>query len=230
MSFLHLPNNDWRKILPKYTNKQQMQQLDKIVAQKYQTEQVLPSQDLIFNALAKTPYSQVKVVILGQDPYPNANHACGLSFSSKSPNQVPLSLQNIFKERQNDLNIPFTQDTTGDLTNWTKQGVLLLNTTLTVQANNSNSHQNIGWTHFTDAIIKSLNNKAKNEPIVFILWGRNAQAKKDLLDLNNPNLLIIESSHPSPYSASISFFGSKPFSKTNNFLQSHGKNPIDWSN
>ena len=152
----------------------------------------------------------------------------GLSFSVKPGVKIPASLRNIFKERQSDLGIAPSES--GDLTAWAKQGVLLLNATLTVYAGQPNSMSNIGWQQFTDEAIQSLNQRAQTQPIVYILWGRNARSKTRLIDTDNPNILIIESSHPSPLSARYSFFGSKPFSRANNFLVAHGATPIDWRN
>lgn len=188
----------------------------------------MPAPDEVFNAFKFTPYDKVKVVILGQDPYPTPGNPMGLSFSVKPGVKIPASLRNIFKERQSDLGIVPSES--GDLTAWAKQGVLLLNATLTVYAGQPNSMSNIGWQQFTDEAIQTLNQRAKTQPIVYILWGRNARNKTRLIDTNNPNILIIESSHPSPLSARYSFFGSKPFSRTNNFLVAHGATPIDWQN
>ena len=188
----------------------------------------MPAPNEVFNAFKFTPYDKVKVVILGQDPYPTPGNPMGLSFSVKPGVKVPASLRNIFKERQSDLCIALSES--GDLTAWAKQGVLLLNATLTVYAGQPNSMSNIGWQQFTDEAIQALNQRAKTQPIVYILWGRNARNKTRLIDTDNPNILIIESSHPSPLSARYSFFGSKPFSRANNFLVTHGATPIDWQN
>lgn len=188
----------------------------------------MPAPNEVFNAFKFTPYDKVKVVILGQDPYPTPGNPMGLSFSVKPGVKIPASLRNIFKERQSDLGIAPSES--GDLTAWAKQGVLLLNATLTVYAGQPNSMSNIGWQQFTDEAIQTLNQRAKTQPIVYILWGRNARNKTRLIDTDNPNILIIESSHPSPLSARYSFFGSKPFSRANNFLVAHGATPIDWQN
>lgn len=225
MSFLNLPANTWAQVLPPYLDRTHMTALSQKVAELYHTKQVLPEQSAIFKALALTDYQDVKVVILGQDPYPNPENAMGLAFSVKPNVKVPASLQNIYKERYTDLGIPPSNH--GDLTAWAKQGVLLLNTSLTVTAHESGSHANLGWTEFTDAVIKSLADR--NQPIVYILWGAHAQAKEALLP-HNANTLILKASHPSPFSARISFFGSKPFSITNTFLTKHGIAPIDWRN
>jgi uracil-DNA glycosylase len=167
----------------------------------------------IFNAFKKTPYKSIKAVILGQDPYHEPNQAHGLCFSVKEGIKLPPSLVNIYKEMKSDLGI--IQPNKGDLTKWAEEGILLLNTTLTVRRGQANSHKNCGWTWFTDEVIKLLSNR--NEPIVFILWGGNARSKKALINKNKH--FIIESAHPSPLSAYNGFFGSKPFSKTNELLE-----------
>ena len=225
MAFLKLPDNQWKRAIPPYVNKADMVKLNQKIQHLYETENVLPKQNAIFKALDLTDYQNVKVVILGQDPYPNPKNAMGMSFSVNSGQNVPKSLQNIFIERYHDLGLPPSDS--GDLTAWAKQGVLLLNTVLTVRAYASSSHQNIGWEEFTDAIIKSLNDAP--QPIVYFLWGRQAQAKAPLIK-QTTNRLIIESSHPSPFSAHYSFFGSYPFSRANHFLAEHGAEPIDWRN
>lgn len=222
------PKNSWNDVLTGHCNIKNLKHIKQAVDQAYHTEQVLPAPDEIFNAFKYTPFDKVKVVILGQDPYPTPGNAMGLSFSVKPDRQIPASLRNIYKERQDDLNIP--PSSTGDLTPWTKQGVLLLNATLTVLAGKPNSMSNIGWQQFTNEAIKCLNTRAKQHPIVFILWGNNAKQKKSLIDTENPNICIIESSHPSPFAARYSFFGSKPFSRANAFLKAHGESPIDWRN
>lgn len=217
-------------ILHEQCDLENIKRIGQTVDQAYdtQTKQVLPAPNEVFNAFEFTPYDKVKVVILGQDPYPTPGNPMGLSFSVKPGVKIPASLRNIFKERQSDLGIAPSES--GDLTAWAKQGVLLLNATLTVYAGQPNSMSNIGWQQFTDEAIQSLNQRAKTQPIVYILWGRNARNKTRLIDTNNPNILIIESSHPSPLSARYSFFGSKPFSRANNFLVAHGATPIDWQN
>jgi len=177
----------------------------------------------IFNAFNTTPLSEVKVVILGQDPYHGENQAHGLSFSVQKGIALPPSLRNIYKELQTD--IPgFKIPNHGDLSGWAKQGVLLLNATLTVRANTAGSHQKKGWENFTDTVIKKLSDE--KEGLVFILWGSYAQAKAQLIDTKKHH--IIKSVHPSPLSAYGGFFGSKPFSKTNTILENEGKTPIDW--
>lgn len=176
----------------------------------------------IFNALHYTPMSNVKVLLLGQDPYHDLNQAHGLSFSVLPGQKIPPSLQNIFRELQDDLGCAIPNH--GYLKKWADQGVLLLNTVLTVRAHQPNSHQGKGWENFTDAVIMALN--AEDRPLVAFLWGKPAQAKKKLL--TNPNHLILEAPHPSPLSAYRGFLGSKPFSKANRYLTEHGLEPIDW--
>lgn len=189
----------------------------------YDKKTIFPLKEDIFNALKYTDYDNVKVVIVGQDPYHGVGEAHGLSFSVKKGVKIPPSLQNIYKELYDDLGVP--PKSHGELVGWAKQGVLLLNSVLTVEENKASSHKGIGWEKLTDYIIKILNQKS--DPIVFILWGNFAKNKKFFI--TNPNHLIIESSHPSPFSAYSGFFGSKPFSKTNNFLIKNKKEPIDWS-
>lgn len=182
-----------------------------------------PPGTLIFNALDTTPFDQVKVVILGQDPYHGPGQAHGLSFSVPDGVPPPPSLVNIFKELHDDLGVP--KPHTGNLEPWARQGVLLLNATLTVRAHQAASHQGKGWEQFTDAIIRALNDK--REHLVFILWGRYAREKGRIIDRQRH--LVLTSAHPSPLSASNGFFGSKPFSATNRYLEQHGEQPIDWS-
>ncbi len=176
----------------------------------------------MFNALVFTSYENTKVVILGQDPYPNIGQGMGLSFSVNVGIPLPKSLQNIFKELQSDLGCKIPKH--GSLRKWAEQGVLLLNTSLTVEERKPNSHQTMGWEIFTDKIISLVNDKT--DPVAFILWGNNARSKKRLI--TNSHHLILESAHPSPLSASRGFFGSKPFSQTNAFLISKNRKPIDW--
>lgn len=190
--------------------------------EEYRTHQIFPPADDIFNAFALTPLHEVKVVILGQDPYHGEGQAHGLCFSVKPDVEIPPSLVNIYKELQDDCGCEIPNN--GYLTKWAKQGVLLLNTVLTVRAHQANSHRGIGWEEFTDAAIRVLNEQ--DRPMVFILWGRPAQMKKSML--TNPNHLIIESPHPSPLSAYRGFFGSRPFSRTNKYLKEHGLKEIDW--
>ena len=214
--------NDWLEPLSAEFHKPYYKTLYEKVKQEYQTAQVFPSPDDIFNAFEFTPLSQVKVVILGQDPYHNVGQAHGLCFSVKPEVKVPPSLVNIYQELHDDLGCYIPNN--GYLTKWAKQGVMMLNTVLTVRAHSPNSHKGIGWETFTDAAIRILNEQ--DRPIVFILWGRPAQAKKAML--NNPKHLILEAPHPSPYSAGSGFFGSRPFSKTNAFLEENHLEPIDW--
>lgn len=183
---------------------------------------VFPKKDNFFKALELTPLDKVKVVILGQDPYHEPNQAMGLAFSVPRGEKIPPSLRNIYKELESDLNIP--APTHGDLTKWAEQGVLLLNTVLTVEEHKALSHHKIGWQIFTDRLIYEV--CRLNQPIVFILLGNEAKTKKEMI--KNPNHLIIESVHPSPLSANRGFFGSKIFSKTNNYLIKNNLNPIDW--
>ena len=193
-----------------------------IIEHEYQTKTIYPTQNNIFNALKLTPYSNTKVVIVGQDPYHGENQAHGLSFSVQKGVTLPPSLKNIYKEIYDDLGIE--EPNCGDLTKWAKEGVLLLNSSLTVIKDMPNSHKDIGWSNLTDYIIKVLNQK--EEPVVFILWGNFAKSKKQFI--TNKKHLILESTHPSPFSASSGFFGSHPFSKTNAFLDAHGLEPINW--
>ena len=183
---------------------------------------IYPPQDEVFNAFKYTAFDEVKVVILGQDPYHEEGQAHGLCFSVKPGVETPPSLVNIYKELHDDLGCYIPNN--GYLTKWAEQGVLLLNTVLTVRAHQANSHRNIGWEEFTDAAIRVLN--AQNRPIVFILWGRPAQMKETML--NNPKHMILKAPHPSPLSSYRGFFGSKPFSKTNSFLRENGLQEIDW--
>ena len=184
---------------------------------------IFPPGSLIFNAFNLTPLDQVKVVIIGQDPFHGPNQAHGLSFSVQQGIALPPSLLNIFKEIEQDLGIKMSR-VNGDLSRWAKQGVLLLNATLTVRANQPNSHSGIGWQRFTDAVIQQINEKKKN--IVFILWGNFAKEKGNHID--EKKHLVLRSAHPSPFSADKGFFGSKHFSKTNEYLSVHGIEPIDW--
>lgn len=214
--------NDWDNKLSVIWQSEGFKKFLKVIDSEYERTTIFPPKNYIFNALKLTPYSNTKVVIVGQDPYHGEKEAHGLSFSVQEGVKIPPSLQNIYKELQSDLNIPIAK--TGDLTKWAKEGVLLLNAVLTVEKDRPASHRNIGWELLTDYIIKVLNNK--EESIVFILWGKFAKEKKAYI--TNPNHLIIESAHPSPFSANYGFFGSKPFSKTNNFLIQKGIKPIDW--
>lgn len=214
--------NDWQSLLQDEFNKAYYQKLRQFLITEYRSKTIYPDMHDIFNALHFTSYQEIKVVILGQDPYHGPNQAHGLSFSVKPGIAPPPSLQNIFKELKSDLNCFIPNN--GYLKKWTGQGVLLLNTALTVIANQANSHRNIGWERFTDKVIELLNER--QDPIVFILWGNNALSKANLI--TNSNHYMIKSAHPSPLSAFRGFFGSRPFSKTNRFLSSIGETPIDW--
>ncbi len=215
-------SNDWLQPLQKEFKKPYYRKLYDTVRREYSTYQVFPPADDIFNAFHLTPLSEVKVVILGQDPYHNVNQAHGLCFSVQPTVEIPPSLENIYKELHDDLECKIPNN--GYLVKWAKQGVLLLNTVLTVRAHQANSHQNIGWEQFTDAVIEILDQQ--DRPMVFLLWGKPAQRKKTML--HNPNHLILEAPHPSPLSAYRGFFGCRHFSKTNQFLEEHGLTPIDW--
>ena len=215
-------SNDWLEVIKPEFGKDYYKELYLKVKEEYSTTRVYPDSCDVFNAFHLTPLANVRVVILGQDPYHNVGQAHGLCFSVKPGIEIPPSLVNIYKELQDDLGCYVPNN--GYLVKWATQGVLLLNTVLTVRAHQANSHRGIGWEEFTDAAIRILNEQ--DRPIVFILWGRPAQMKKSML--NNPKHLILEAPHPSPLSSYRGFFGSRPFSKTNNFLQQHGLEPIDW--
>ena len=214
--------NDWQQPLEVEFKKPYYKDLYKKVLEEYRSRQIFPNPDDIFNAFHLTPLKDVKVVILGQDPYHNDGQAHGLCFSVKPDVEVPQSLVNIYKELQDDLGCRIPNN--GYLVKWAKQGVLMLNTVLTVRAHQANSHRGIGWEQFTDAVIRAVD--AQDRPIVFLLWGRPAQMKKSML--HNPKHLILEAPHPSPLSAYRGFFGCKHFSQTNAFLEKNGLAPIDW--
>lgn len=214
--------NDWKDLLNDEIHKGYYKNLREFLILEYNTQTIFPQMPDIFNALNYTPYKDVKVVILGQDPYHGVGQSHGLSFSVKPGIKIPPSLRNIYKELNSDLGCFIPNN--GFLESWATQGVLLLNTALTVRSASPNSHKNKGWEIFTNKIIQLLNERKK--PVVFILWGNNAISKEILI--TNDRHLIIKSVHPSPLSASRGFFGSKPFSKTNNFLISIGESPIDW--
>ena len=215
-------SNDWLEPLSPEFKKPYYARLYKTVKEEYSTHEVFPPANDIFNAFDFTPLSQVKVVILGQDPYHNNGQAHGLCFSVKKGVDIPPSLVNIYKELHDDLGCTIPNH--GCLTKWAEQGVLMLNTVLTVRAHQANSHKDIGWEEFTDAAIMALN--SQDRPIVFILWGAPDQRKARML--TNPKHLILKAPHPSPLSAYRGFFGSKPFSQTNDYLRAHGVEPIDW--
>lgn len=214
--------NDWGKLLEGERDKEYYQKLKKFLIKEYETQTVYPDKDNIFNALKYTPYNKVKAVILGQDPYHGPNQSHGLAFSVKPGVRIPPSLRNMYKELKDDLGYDIPNN--GYLEKWAKEGVLLLNTSLTVRGGEANSHRKIGWEIFTDHLIGLLN--VRIEPVIFILWGNNARGKKKII--NTDRHYIIESVHPSPLAASRGFFGSKPFSKTNNILKKLGESPIDW--
>ena len=215
--------NDWDEILSGEFDKEYYLNIRQFLKNEYFSRTVFPPMHDIFNALKYTSYSDTRVVILGQDPYHETGQAHGLSFSVKRGVKIPPSLVNIYKELNTDIGMKIPSH--GELTSWAKQGVLLLNATLTVREGMANSHKDIGWATFTDEIIKKLD---KNDnPIVFILWGANARSKKKYI--TNKNHFVIESAHPSPLSAYNGFFGSKPFSRANAFLEANGVEAIDWN-
>ena len=215
-------HNDWAEFLNPELKKPYYLELRKFLVDEYRSRQIFPDIYDIFNALHYTSYHDTKVVILGQDPYHGDGQAHGLSFSVKPGVKAPPSLVNIFKELKEDLGCEIPNN--GCLKPWTQQGVLLLNTVLTVRAHQANSHRNMGWEKFTDRIIEILNEREK--PIAFILWGAPARKKKKMI--TNSKHFIVESAHPSPLSAFNGFFGSRPFSKVNAFLEAVGEKPIDW--
>ncbi len=215
--------NHWDLLLADQFTSDYYLQLREFLKREYSTRRIYPPMFDIFNALKYTDYNDVKAVILGQDPYHGAGQAHGLCFSVKQGVKPPPSLINIYKEQHDDLGINQPQSC-GDLTKWAKQGVLLLNTSLTVREGSPNSHRGKGWEMLTDRIIALLNDR--KQPMVFLLWGGNARAKKSLI--TNPSHLILEAAHPSPLSAFNGFFGCRHFSKTNAFLEQHGIIPIDW--
>lgn len=213
--------NNWDKILEEEYHKEYFLELINKVNNEYRNKIIFPEYKNIFNAFKLTPYEVVKVVIIGQDPYHGEKEAHGLSFSVLEGVARPPSLNNIFKELYSDLGI---KKESNDLTNWAKEGVMLLNSILTVEKDKPLSHKDFGWTYFTDSVIKKINEKT--EPVIFILWGNYARSKKELI--TNKIHYIIESAHPSPLSASRGFLGSKPFSKTNKILKELGKKEINW--
>ena len=211
----------WTEILAPIKNTEYFTTLWEKVKEEYQTTKCFPPKDQIFRAIELTPFDKVKVVIIGQDPYHNDNQANGLCFSVSDKVKAPPSLKNIFKELEDDLGI---KKTSNELEMWAKQGVLLLNATLTVRAHEANSHKDLGWEKFTDFIIKEISDKKEN--VVFVLWGAFAQKKAGLIDASKH--FVIQSAHPSPFSVHKGFFGSRPFSKINQFLEEKGKEPINW--
>ena len=218
-----MTGNNWDIVLNDVYHEPYFINIVKFVNQIYKEKIVFPPKTKILKALTTTDYNDVKVVILGQDPYHGVGEANGLAFSVSDGIKLPPSLRNIYKELHDDLGIPISNK--GNLECWAKEGVLLLNAVLTVEKDKPASHKNIGWETFTDTIIQKLNEK--ETPVVFILWGAFARSKKKYI--TNPKHLVIESPHPSPFSASYGFFGSKPFSRTNNFLIQNHIPPIDWT-
>lgn len=219
---IKLVGNNWDNVLQEEYHQEYFKKTVDFINKEYQQKTIYPPKSKILRALTLTDYNQVKVVILGQDPYHGENEANGLAFAVSDGIKLPPSLQNIYKELEQDLKIP--RSNIGNLECWAQEGVLLLNAVLTVEKDKPASHKQIGWEQFTNAIIKKLNEK--KEPIVFILWGNFAKSKKEYI--TNPNHYIIESTHPSPFSANYGFFCSKPFSKTNEFLKSEGIKEINW--
>lgn len=218
-----MPKTDWNPILRAEFEKPYWQQLQAFIALERSSFEVYPPQDEVFAALHLTPFENVKVLILGQDPYHGPGQAHGLSFSVRPPVPPPPSLDNIFKELVDDLGVE--RPNHGSLQSWAEQGVLLLNASLTVRASQAASHQKQGWETFTDRVIHAVN--SKEEAVVFLLWGSSARQKKKLIDLDRH--VVIESPHPSPLSAHRGFFGSKPFSRTNEALKAAGRTPIEWA-
>ena len=212
----------WNEILAEEMQKDYYQELQAFVQKRRAEVRVFPEEKNVFNALELTPFESVKVVILGQDPYHGFGQAHGLSFSVQKGIPLPPSLKNIYKELQEDIGGELP--TEGDLSHWAKQGVLLLNTVLTVEEGNANSHKGMGWERLTNRLIESLN-KLKH-PVIFILWGKPAQDKEKLI--TNPNHVLLKAPHPSPLSAYRGFFGSKPFSRVNDILMQQGQSPIRW--
>ena len=215
--------NNWDNVLNEELKKEYFQELMSFIKNEYKTKTIYPKQSEVFNAFRYTDFDDVKVVILGQDPYHGPNQAEGLSFSVSNEVLKPPSLKNIFKELENDLGIKYPES--NSLKPWAKEGVLLLNAVLTVEEHKPTSHKDKGWETFTDEIIRTINKK--ETPVVFILWGAYARKKKELI--TNPIHLVIESAHPSPFSAYNGFFGSKPFSKTNKFLKKNNIKEVNWN-
>ena len=220
---IQLIGNKWDEVLAEEYQKEYFKKIILYINKAYKERPIFPPKNYILRALSLTDYDNVKVVILGQDPYHGVGEANGLAFSVNNGVKLPPSLKNIYKELKDDLNIEISNK--GDLTRWAKEGVLLLNSVLTVEKDKPASHKNLGWQNFTDAIIKKVNDK--EEPVVFILWGNFARSKKSLI--TNPKHLILESTHPSPFSSNNGFFGSRPFSKTNNFLRKNNIKEIDFT-
>ncbi|MBN8234614.1 uracil-DNA glycosylase [Halobacillus kuroshimensis] len=215
--------NDWKTVLQQEKQKEYFQELEKEIEREYEQVHVFPEREHVLAAMEGTALSDTKVVILGQDPYHNEGQAHGYSFSVRPHVSIPPSLRNIYKELEHDLNIK--KPNHGCLQSWAAEGVLLLNDVLTVRAHEPHSHKGIGWEKFTDAVIRKVNEK--EQPVVFILWGKHAQKKADFVDRERH--LVLESSHPSPFAAHRGFFGSRPFSKANEFLNVHGESPVNWA-
>ena len=220
---VELVGNKWDVILQEEYRKDYFKNIVRFINMEYKEKEIFPPKNKILRALSLTDYDNVKVVILGQDPYHGVGEANGLAFAVSNGIKLPPSLVNIYKELYNDLGIKPAN--IGNLECWAKEGVLLLNAVLTVEKDKAASHKNIGWENFTDAIIKKINEK--DSPVVFILWGNFAKSKKQFI--TNTKHLVIESSHPSPFSANYGFLGSKPFSKTNSFLRDNKIKEIDWT-
>ena len=218
---VHL-GNEWDEILREEFESDYYRRIRAILKKEYAEYEIYPPKEDIFNALRYTSYSDVKAVLLGQDPYHGPGQAHGLCFSVRPGVEPPPSLKNIFRELETDMGLE--PPTSGCLTPWAQEGVLLLNTTLTVRRGQANSHKNLGWTQFTDAVIRKLNDRT--QPIVFLLWGGNARSKRELI--TNPQHLVLETVHPSPLSAYNGFFGCRHFSQANAYLLAHGQQPIDW--
>lgn len=214
--------NDWQEVIGEEFDKPYYLKLREFLKEQYATETVYPPKDEIWSAFEHTAYNEVKVVILGQDPYHGPGQAHGLSFSVKPGVRIPPSLRNMFKEMKDDIGCEIPQQ--GTLIKWADQGVMMLNTVLTVRQGEANSHRGKGWETFTDEVIRKLS--ARKEPVIFVLWGKPAQLKKGLIALERHD--VIEAPHPSPLSASRGFFGSKPYSKVNSLLQKRGEAPIDF--
>ena len=215
--------NDWDTVLEDEFKKDYFLKIRDFVTEEYRTKTIYPPYDEIFNAFKFTPLANVKVVILGQDPYHEAGQAHGLAFSTPDGRPIPRSLKNIFKEINAEYDYPIPES--GCLERWARQGVFLLNTVLTVEDGNANSHSKCGWQTFTDNVIEILN--GQKQPIVFLLWGKQAEKKKELI--TNPNHLVLITSHPSPFSARRGFFGCNHFILANEFLKENGLEEIDWS-
>lgn len=220
---MELVGNNWDKVLDEEYHKEYFKNIVNYINKAYKEKNIFPPKNYILRALSLTDYDKVKIVILGQDPYHGVGEANGLAFSVNNGITLPPSLRNIYKELYNDLRIPIS--TKGDLTCWAKEGVLLLNSILTVEKDKPASHKDIGWETFTDAIISKINEKST--PVVFIFWGAFAKSKARLI--NNPKHLVLTSSHPSPFSCNYGFFGSRPFSKANLYLVNHDEEPIDFT-